>query len=267
MPHLSDFQATLFDIDRTLIPPSREIFPEVVAMLKKLHDSGVKTGLCSGRGFPNIANKLVALFPEDALHILAGGSILISNTGKVIWQQTIDPGTIAQLQKMILESGAISVFNKPNVQYSGGDLLKTLQDHPWRPIVADLSEMNTEDVGLIYLQEPNQEIVKYITTNPHLNLKYMVSNQGHNYYDITANGVTKALALQEWSKATSIPLEKVIGFGDSLNDIEYLQSCGYAVAMGNADANIKAIANTTIGIVTEKGLPTYVQAILEGAPL
>lgn len=267
MPHLSDFQATIFDIDRTLIPPTREIFPEVVTMLEKLHEKGIVTGLCSGRGYPNIVNKLMPLFPENAIHVLAGGSLVISNGGEVIWQQAIDTNTIAELQKLSIEANAIAVFSKPQIQYSLGELLETLQNHPWNPIVANLTEMTPEEVGLVYLQEPNQKIVEYITNNPQLNLKYMVSNQGHNYYDITAKGVTKARALQEWSKATSIPLEKIIGFGDSLNDIEYLQSCGYAVAMGNADAEIKAIANTTIGTVTEKGLPTYVQTILEGAPL
>lgn len=267
MTQLSDFKALLFDIDRTLIPPSREIFPEVVMMLNQLHAAGFMIGLCSGRGFASIKNKLIPLFPENSIHILAGGSLVISNTGKVLWEQTINSQSVSEIKKLISQTDSVAIFMKPDAQYSQSALLKKIQAHPWNQIGKNLTEMKLDGVGLIYIPNPTQEIEKYIKNNSNLTYKDMVSSNGHRYFDITAAGVNKAKALEKWSTYTQIPTNKVIGFGDSINDLEFLQSVGFAVAMGNADEIIKNTANRTIGSVDENGLATYLQGILKGESL
>ncbi|GIK83622.1 MAG: pyridoxal phosphatase [Patescibacteria group bacterium] len=267
MPYLSDYKAILFDVDRTLIPPNREIFPEVLEILKKLHDTGVLTGLCSGRGYASLVNVFMPIFPNNAVHILAGGSLVISNTGTVLWQQTIEPTIIDELKNLINETHSSAIFMKPDAQYAKGEILAAIHKHPWNPIGKDLDTMTPDGVGLVYIAKPSDQITAYLLNHPKLSFKDMLSNQGYQYYDITAKGVTKALAMEEWSKATNIALSKTIGFGDSINDFEFLQNCGFAVAMGNADYEIKAIADRVIGQVSQKGLPNYVQTILEGNPL
>ncbi len=267
MPYLSDYQAILFDIDRTLIPPSREIFPEITDMLKQLTAKGIATGLCSGRGYAALVNKFMPLFPDSSIHVLAGGSLVISNTGSVIWQETIDPTSIEELRKLVAQTNSIAIFMKPEAQYAQGEVLESIRKHPWNPVGEDLQTMSSGGVGLVYIAQPQKEITAYLTNHPKLSFKDMTSNRGHQYYDITAKSVTKASAMKEWAKAAGVSLEKTIGFGDSINDLEFLQNCGYAVAMGNADEEIKTIANKIIGNVQDKSLPKYVQTILEGEPL
>lgn len=267
MAFLSNYQALLFDIDRTLTPPTGEIFPEIVEMLKQLHAKRIAIGLCSGRGFASISNKFTPLFPEDSLHILAGGALVITNSGLVKWEQSIDPDTIDQLLALIRNTKSKSIFTKPDAQYSEGEVLDNIRKHPWNQVCKDLKTMTRDGVNLVYVARPNEQLKSHLENHPKLSFKDLVSNDGFQYFDITAKGVNKAKAVEEWSKITNIPTSKIIGFGDSVNDLEFLQSCGFAVAMGNAQREIKQIANRVIGEVTQKGLPNYVQNILKGNPL
>lgn len=267
MPYLSDYKAILFDVDRTLIPPTREIFPEVIEMLKSLNEKGIITGICTGRGYASVVNKFMPIFPENSIHIMAGGSLIISNTGKIIWQKTIDQKTTAELRELVIQTGSVGIFMKPDAQYAFNDVLEGIRNHPWNQIGKDLNDMSSDGVNLVYIAQPNEQITAFLSDHPMLSFKELRSNQGYPYYDITARGVTKALAMEEWAKITGIPTSKIIGFGDSLNDLEFLQNCGFSVAMGNAEFEIKEIANRTIGNVADKSLPNYVQNILEGEAL
>lgn len=267
MPYLSDYQAILFDIDRTLVPPSREIYPEIIEMIKKLNKRGITTGVCTGRGYASIVNKFMPLFPENSIHVVAGGSLVISNSGKIIWEQTIDPNLIDEIKKITEETNLAAIFMKPDAQYAQEEVLERIHANPWNQIGKNLKTMTSDGVDSVYIAKPNDRINAFLHNHKKLTFKDMQSNNGYQYYDVTAKGVTKAKAMQEWAKETNIPTSKIIGFGDSLNDLEFLQNCGFAVAMGNAEFEIKAIADRVIGNVDKKGLPEYVQNILEGNPL
>ena len=51
--------------------------------------------------------------------------------------------------------------------------------------------------------------------------------------------------------------EEAIAFGDGNNDIEMLQSVGTGVAMENASAQLKAVADDVCGHVVEDGIYHY----------
>lgn len=264
MASLFDYQALLFDIDGTLIPPSREVFPEIPLLLQELAKKNIRVGLCSGRGYPSILNVLIPIFPDNSVHVLAGGSVVISNSGKVLWQESISARAAADLQQVILDTNSIAIFVKPDKQYAQDEVLENIKKHPWKQAACNLQEMTPDDVCLVYVVRPNQEVKKFIQSHPELSCKCMPSSNGYEYYEITARGITKARGLNEWSTITKIPTSKIIGFGDSQNDVEFLQNCGFAVAMENADTEIKNLATRTIGLVSEKGLPLYLQSIIEG---
>ncbi|MGS0650830.1 HAD hydrolase family protein, partial [Staphylococcus arlettae] len=52
-----------------------------------------------------------------------------------------------------------------------------------------------------------------------------------------------------------ISLEEVIAFGDSSNDISMLSVVGHAVAMGNANDEVKSIADEVTLSNADNGIP------------
>ena len=75
-------------------------------------------------------------------------------------------------------------------------------------------------------------------------------------------GVTKGAALRELAVLTGIPVEETIAVGDSGNDIAMLEAAGLAVAMGNADEELKAVADVTVATNEEDGCAEAIRKYL-----
>ena len=64
-------------------------------------------------------------------------------------------------------------------------------------------------------------------------------------------GIGKILEYYGFDKA------EAVAFGDGNNDIEMFQAVGHSVAMGNASADLKAIASEVCGTCAEDGIYHY----------
>ena len=73
-------------------------------------------------------------------------------------------------------------------------------------------------------------------------------------FDVMAKGVSKATGIEAIRSHFGIPIEDVIAFGDNENDIDMISYAGVGVAMSNATAELKAIANFVTVSNDEDGL-------------
>lgn len=64
-------------------------------------------------------------------------------------------------------------------------------------------------------------------------------------------------------KLLKIPLEEVIAVGDGHNDIEFLKMAGLGVAVQNADAAVKEIADVTLDFTNDEYGPMRILQELE----
>jgi hypothetical protein len=62
------------------------------------------------------------------------------------------------------------------------------------------------------------------------------------YLEILPSGVSKGTALHELCQSLEIPLERVIAFGDNLNDLEMIQTAGVGVAVAHAPTALREAA-------------------------
>ena len=70
-----------------------------------------------------------------------------------------------------------------------------------------------------------------------------VVSGGYNNLEFTSAGVTKGAGLAFLCEHLNIPLECTMVCGDSENDKDIMGVAGFSVAMGNADPEIKALAD------------------------
>ncbi|MFB3163688.1 HAD family hydrolase [Neobacillus sp. 179-J 1A1 HS] len=87
-----------------------------------------------------------------------------------------------------------------------------------------------------------------------------VSSSGHNNLEITHCNAQKGIALETFVKSKGIEITETMAMGDSFNDISMLKRVGRAVAMGNADYEIKTLCDVITATNDEHGVA---QAILE----
>jgi Cof subfamily protein (haloacid dehalogenase superfamily) len=87
-----------------------------------------------------------------------------------------------------------------------------------------------------------------------------VSSSGHDNLEITNRYAQKGIALETFVKSKGIELAETMAMGDSFNDVSMLERVGRAVAMGNADYEIKSLCDVITATNEENGVA---KAILE----
>lgn len=76
------------------------------------------------------------------------------------------------------------------------------------------------------------------------------------HLEIFAPGVSKAAAVLALKKR--LGAERVVAFGDNLNDIPMLEVADYAVAVGNAFDEVKKVADEVIGPNTDDSVAKFI---------
>lgn len=77
---------------------------------------------------------------------------------------------------------------------------------------------------------------------------------GVDWVDVTPRHLSKATSLENIRTTLGIPQHSTIAVGDGLNDIEMLGWAARAVAMGHAPVEVKAIADETVGDISQHGV-------------
>lgn len=72
-------------------------------------------------------------------------------------------------------------------------------------------------------------------------------------------GINKASGLREVCKLYGINMSEVVAIGDSLNDVAMIREAGLGVAMGNAQEEVKKIADIVTATNDEDGVARVIQ--------
>lgn len=82
------------------------------------------------------------------------------------------------------------------------------------------------------------------------------------WLDIAANGVTKASALELLRRELGVDPADTVAMGDGRNDIEMLDWAARGVAMGQAPAEVAAVAQEITGTVEQDGAAAVLRSLL-----
>lgn len=81
--------------------------------------------------------------------------------------------------------------------------------------------------------------------------------------EIVRAGMNKAVGLDKVSRYFNIPKERIIAFGDEDNDLEMIKYAGVGVAMGNAIADLKDIADYVTNTNEQNGISDFLTEYLK----
>ncbi len=256
-----EYQAALFDLDGTLARKGHEVSPNVKKALLALARLGFTTGLCTGRN-PATLQKYQGTFPPNSIHIVSGGAQVMKETGEVLWEQLMDPSLVLALEKQMTSLGASVIvaadhklFGNKVAQAWWKESGRMISTCPMLPITA----MNHRNVPIVIIDKLSEAAINALSSFPGISFKLMPNSRGELYADINAEGVNKAVGLARWCQITGVLPGKTVGFGDSPNDKEFLSAVGYAVAMGNATSDIKAIAKEITADCDDDGVARWVE--------
>ena len=251
---MNPIKIIFFDIDGTLVDSAIGCIPaKTYEALNRLREKGILLCIATGRSpavLPDFGG-----FRFDAYCTFNGSLCYTEN--KTIHSNPLSSKDVAKVLGNAASIGRpVSVATRNRMAANGID--KDLTDYY---LLADLTLTIADDFDKVCQGEVYQ----------------MMLGCRPSDHDAILRGVTDVKIAVSWDRAADvIPVSsgkggsigkilayfnldasQALAFGDSYNDIEMLQSVGTGVAMGNAAARLKEIADDVCGNVSEDGIYHY----------
>lgn len=243
-----------FDIDGTLVDPeSGMVSDKTIFALTRLKERGIKICLSTGRApsaVPDFGQlRFDAYCTYNGSLCYAGSEILHSNP--------IAAADVAQVIRNAAGIGRpVSVATRNRLAANGWD--PDLADY-YRLAKLELTVASDFDAAC---QEDVYQILIGCRRTDHAALLdgaqgVKIAVSWDRAVDVIPASGGKGVAIAKVLAYFGLDASQSMAFGDSQNDLEMLKSVGVGVAMGNATAQLKAVADDMCGTVSEDGIYHY----------
>lgn len=252
------------DLDETLLS-SGSLAPHVAPAWKRIVQSGAPVTIATARGFRGTVSALGDAVPRLPL-ITLNGAVVTSLDESVNMVEAIEPELLSPLARLGTELTAPAVFlatdGRSDTIYAPapGDPFTdwTIDEiHYFRAhevirsgLPALTGRMRIAKVVFCTTVPIAQELDRHIRGRyPTLSSAPIWSHDrpGFAWLEIGSAAGTKADAVARVASLLGYPMESVVYYGDSTNDLEVMQVVGEAVAVSNAESRVLDAAKRIIG--------------------
>jgi Cof subfamily protein (haloacid dehalogenase superfamily) len=260
----------LIDIDGTLVGPGNVVPKSAWDAIDRASADGRHVALCTGRPCSGSAVQLAERVAPDDAHIFQSGAVLCFPDGRVL--ASIDFPHASYSHQVGLARGtahgfevytATDCYVERHTEYTLAHAreigLDTIETHDLllvpRPIirvqwVVPWDEWSTMEA--LIARDPALEMS--VASHPDLVETCFTS--------VTAKGISKASAAEHLARHYGLTINQVAMIGDGDNDIAVLRTVGLPIAMGNATAGAKAVADHVVRNVDDHGLAEAIDLAL-----
>lgn len=254
------------DVDGTLVEEGGVVLPEVRAAIQAVLDAGVPVMLSTGRSWASLLPVLEQLPELNFEHVCSNGAVTVRYPPfEVVDMLTFDPRPVVEL--ILAEVPGVRLA----VEVIGEGYQVTQPFPPGslhgRIDVVDVEEMISRDVTRIIVRDPDAGEDEFIALAERLGLDGVSYAIGYTaWLDIAPHGVDKAHGLARVCARVGLAAADVLAVGDGRNDVEMLAWAGRGVAMANAPAEVRALADAVTGTVADGGLIAELARWFPGVP-
>lgn len=244
-------KAIFFDIDGTLVSFKTHQIPQsTFDILYKLKEKGIKLFIATGRGKDGL--NILSGFPFDG-YITLNGQYCYTDQ-ELIYENTFQKEDLQALLEYLETKPFPCGFTEEHTKYfnmrdSRVDEIHAIthnDDHPAGDCQHIIEHKVYQCMCFIDKKE-EQELLKIM---PHC-----VSARWHPLFcDVSPKGGTKQNGIDQFLKYYDLKLEETMGFGDGGNDLPMLKHVAISIAMGNANDEVKSIADYVTDDVDNDGI-------------
>ena len=258
------------DIDGTLTVAGSNVPPEsALKAIREAQSNGHLVFLCTGRNYDMLSPLLRYEF--DGVVASAGGYICCGD--KVIY----DCPMTGEQQQLVLdtlqENGIFRTVECLDGSYTDDGFKEFLEEHSseggnsellrWRRQLEEelnirsMEEYKGQPVYKVVIMSSDSECME--RARHRLEEEFLFCIQDTDQYGIINGEVInrqfdKGQAVLRVCDYLRIPVEDSIGFGDSMNDREMMQTVGYSICMENGSDTMKKLADEVCPAVDQDGL-------------
>jgi Cof subfamily protein (haloacid dehalogenase superfamily) len=245
----------LFDLDETLLGPTRRVSPANAEALRAAMAQGIRVGFATGRSKQSVQPWIEELEPNAPLILLNGGMVWDVGSETALCEHRL-PAEDARAALAILAELGVHA----NV-YLGDEIViarrsetsrqSELKDGVPHRVVGDLAThigaQPVPPLKILCIRESGRIEDLAERLRPVLRDGSVLVRSEPTYLEVLPPGVSKGAALSVVLEHCGIPASEVFSFGDGLNDLELLAASGLGVAMGNAHPQVRESADCVIG--------------------
>ncbi len=232
--------------------------PDVMERLKKIKLKGISVSLCTAK--PNYSIKKII---DDAhlnnLHITDGGGVVIDLIDNIILKKYfINKELCKEVIEHYIDNGVYTEFYTITdyfIQENQKKELTTTHEHVLQrapQIVQSLAEESekqnvTKIMPIAKDENDKQRLTELFEPfKGDLTLSWGIHPIAlpHQFGIITAKDISKKQAALEITNSIGIKPEEMLGIGDSTSDWQFIESCGFGGAMGNASEELKKLVKS-----------------------
>jgi Cof subfamily protein (haloacid dehalogenase superfamily) len=255
------------DIDGTLVTPDKQLTPAALAAMADLKAAGITISLVSSRPPKGMARIVDAVGPTAPYAAFNGGNI-VSPAGELLQAHRLAPEAAGPALRMMEQAGL-----KPWVfaddawllrDLNGPDVERERRTVGFEPtVVADFDAVlgridkivvPSDDYGLLDRVEAELRAALTAGVNVERSQAY--------YIDVTHPLANKGEAVRAIAAHIGADLAHTIVIGDMTNDVAMFRVAGFAVAMGQGPAAVKARAGAVTAANSEDGFAKAVAALV-----
>ncbi|QBQ40831.1 Cof-type HAD-IIB family hydrolase [Sphingobacterium psychroaquaticum] len=248
-----NIKAVFFDIDGTLLSfKTHEVPTSTKEAIQALQEKGIKVIVSTGRSINSIDH--IKFLGFDGF-ITFNGGYCVSKEGEILFRQAIDPRDIQALLDYS-QSNSLSFSLMSEKAVSIHDVtpeIAGMYAHVNLP-VPPLVEFDQVDTASILQTNiflgPEEEKVFMETVMPNS----LASRWTPLFADVNPQGQSKQVGIDIFCKHFNIDIAETMAFGDGGNDISMLKHVGIGVAMGNANPEVKEIADYITDDIDSNGI-------------
>jgi Cof subfamily protein (haloacid dehalogenase superfamily) len=260
------------DIDGTLVHEDGHLTKAVRSEVNRVRELGHEVVVATGRAAANAFPVIRELGITSGKSVTSNGAVIIGldesheRGFQVEDVVTFDPAPVLTRLIESIPNAHFAVedadgsyrFHRPFPTYALGDL----------NFETPLEELLHHPVSRVVVLSPEHNVGEFLDIMHGIGLHSVSYSIGYTaWLDIAPEGVDKGSALELIRKRKELNPERVIVIGDGRNDIEMFRWAraggGYAFAMGQAPAEVKAEATATTAAVDQDGV-AQVLSSLEG---
>ncbi len=264
----------VLDIDGTLTNSEKQITAGTKQGIKNILERGHKVILASGRPTPGMRRY------EEELELEKYGGYLISfngakiiecRSGEIVYQRTLPLSIIPGLYSFAKRNGC------GLLTYFGDRIISAFEPDEYALLESRINGMEIQVVDN-FKEYVDFEINKCLLTAPaekaavwekELREKYKgqasVYRSEPFFIEIMPLKVDKAYSLDRMLESVGLHRRNAICCGDGFNDISMIEYAGLGVAMGNAQPEVKEVADYITGTNDEDGLVEVINEFIVGS--
>jgi hypothetical protein len=266
------------DLDGTLALDDHKISPATRAALEQLHTrENVEVVIATGRRYRT--TRYVAENLGFDVAIVCNGGALVKNKRQQTLQSTeFDFGQIAFLTSIARELGMTLSAQRDSHHHGGPDFLLDnahplnaqaqtyLDENEDYAVRADLMTAATDAlvIGAFDEEHKLKAFQSRVDADPQGRFNTLVIphlDSPFHYCEVIQKHVNKWYGLKLLAEQKAITASNMCAAGDQMNDYAMLQAVAHGVAMGNADPQLKTIAQFICGDHDKDGLLEVVDYI------